>query len=118
MRSADIPGPGKRFGHDVTIRSFFVCARATDGAAIAPAKLEPTRPAAMVRRVIFVMSSPVSVEMMERTVAVADFKFVGGGDAGGDVILGGADRGGEVETLGETGRNGGRQRAAGAMRIA
>ena len=37
-RSADMPGPGSRFGHDVTMRQRCVCARATDGAAIAPAR--------------------------------------------------------------------------------
>ena len=36
-RSADMPGPGSRFGHDVTMRQRRVAARATCGAAIAPA---------------------------------------------------------------------------------
>ena len=35
-RSADMPGPGSRFGHDVTMRQRLVCARATEGAATAP----------------------------------------------------------------------------------
>ena len=30
-RSADMPGPGRRFGHDVTMRQRLPCARATDG---------------------------------------------------------------------------------------
>ncbi len=48
MRSADMPGPGSRFGHEVTMRHFTVCARAIDGAASAPAT-----PAAMnLRRVV------------------------------------------------------------------
>jgi hypothetical protein len=37
MRSATAPptcrGPGSRFGHDVTMRQRFACARATEGAA-------------------------------------------------------------------------------------
>ncbi len=32
-RSADMPGPGSRFGHDVTMRHFSVCAAAIAGAA-------------------------------------------------------------------------------------
>jgi hypothetical protein len=35
-----MPGPGKRFGHDVTMRHFKVAARAIDGAAIAPKALK------------------------------------------------------------------------------
>src|SRR6185437_5579684 len=58
-RSADMPGPGSRFGQDVTMRqrNVPVCARA--GAAMAPAI--PTAPArARLRRVIVVIfvSSP------------------------------------------------------------
>ena len=41
MRSADMPGPGSRFGHEVTMRHFSVCARATCGAATAPASVKP-----------------------------------------------------------------------------
>ena len=52
MRSADMPGPGSRFGHDVTMRHFIVCARAIVGAANAPAT-----PAAMnLRRVVMLHS--------------------------------------------------------------
>ena len=36
-RSADMPGPGSRFGHDVTMRQRRVCARAMWGAASAAA---------------------------------------------------------------------------------
>ncbi len=32
-RSADMPGPGRRFGHEVTMRQRRVCARAMEGAA-------------------------------------------------------------------------------------
>ena len=32
-RSADMPGPGRRFGQEVTMRQRFVCARAMEGAA-------------------------------------------------------------------------------------
>src|SRR3954470_24452040 len=35
-RSADMPGPGKRFGQEVTMRQRLVWARAIDGAATAP----------------------------------------------------------------------------------
>ena len=34
-RSADMPGPGSRFGHDVTMRQRRVCAVAIAGAASA-----------------------------------------------------------------------------------
>ena len=34
-RSADMPGPGRRFGQEVTMRHFCVCARAIEGAASA-----------------------------------------------------------------------------------
>jgi hypothetical protein len=68
-RSADMPGPGRRFGHDVTIFHFTVWARAIEGIAIAPKAPVTTA----VRRVILVMgSSPESVEMMQRPVALAD----------------------------------------------
>lgn len=40
-RSADMPGPGKRFGHDVTIRKRAVCASATLGVANTPATAAP-----------------------------------------------------------------------------
>ena len=41
MRSADMPGPGSRFGQEVTMRHFIVCARAIVGAASRPAALAP-----------------------------------------------------------------------------
>jgi hypothetical protein len=36
-RSADMPGPGRRLGHDVTMRQRTVCALATLGIATVPA---------------------------------------------------------------------------------
>ena len=53
-RSADMPGPGSRFGHDVTMRQRVVAARATCGAASAPAipAALPMRP----RREILLMT--------------------------------------------------------------
>src|SRR5687768_4494577 len=81
-RSADMPGPGRRFGQEVTIFHFTVCARAIDGIAIAPRA--PVVTAA--RRVILVMwSSPECVEVMQRPMALADFYGVGFGDGGGHV---------------------------------
>ena len=41
MRSADMPGPGRRFGQEVTMRHFSVSARAMAGAARRPAALAP-----------------------------------------------------------------------------
>src|SRR5665647_628480 len=41
MRSADRPGPGSRFGQDVTMRHLTVCARAMAGAASVPAAKAP-----------------------------------------------------------------------------
>jgi hypothetical protein len=35
-RSADMPGPGNRFGHEVTMRQRLFWASANDGAATAP----------------------------------------------------------------------------------
>ena len=55
MRSADMPGPGSRFGHDVTMRHLTVCARAIAGAASVPAMPAPA--AAMnLRRVVMGVS--------------------------------------------------------------
>ena len=92
-RSADMPGPGRRFGQDVTMRQRRVCARATAGAARAPL----LRRAKTVRRLMFVMCrsllrlarrrSPPRVKMMHRAVARADLEAVGRRDRGGDVGL-------------------------------
>ena len=57
MRSADRPGPGKRFGHDVTMRQRRVSARATAGAATAP-RSESAPPRASLRRVMSVIGLP------------------------------------------------------------
>ena len=58
-RSADMPGPGSRFGHEVTMRQRRVCARATAGAASVP--ISPSPPArASVRRVMSVIASSLS----------------------------------------------------------
>ncbi len=49
-RSADMPGPGRRFGQEVTMRHFSVSARAIAGAASAPASVKPA-PVTNLRRV-------------------------------------------------------------------
>jgi hypothetical protein len=59
-RSADRPGPGNRFGHEVTIRQRRVSARAKAGAASAPAS-DKAPPRAKFRRVILLMMSPVKL---------------------------------------------------------
>src|SRR3954463_3081279 len=86
-RSADMPGPGRRFGHDVTIFHFTFCARAMDGIATLPASPAPAA-MALRRGILLIVSSPVRVKMMQRAAAVADLQFVGRGDGGGDVIFG------------------------------
>src|SRR5690348_6798043 len=102
MRSADMPGPGKRLGHDVTIRHLTVCARAAVGMAIAPARLAVTA----LRRVIFVMvSSPSLMKMMQRAVAAADLEFAGGGDGTADECFGLPHRLDQIEAFGEAGRD-------------
>src|SRR5689334_10755856 len=85
IRSADMPGPGSRFGHEVTMRHLTPCARATAGMASAPA-----RPAVIARRrVMWLMgSSPNCVEMMQRAGAVPDLERAGRGDGAGDECLG------------------------------
>src|SRR5262245_47709355 len=93
MRSADMPGPGSRCGHDVTMRQRRVCAMPTDGAAIAA--LSPAEPAINLRRVSFIVRlpnrySPPVMKMMHRTVTLADRKLVGGLDCGCHIGLGGA----------------------------
>src|SRR3954467_7205425 len=85
-RSADMPGPGRRFGQEVTMRQRLVCARAIEGAASAGASAAARM---RVRRVGFGCSClslrdmgrllPPGVEMMHRAVAVADRELVGGG---------------------------------------
>jgi hypothetical protein len=54
MRSADIPGPGNRFGQDVTMRHFCAWARAIPGAASTPAVAPAAR--ANVRLVVMTFS--------------------------------------------------------------
>src|SRR5215204_6778780 len=61
---------------------------------------------------------PPRVKMMHGPVAAADRQAVGGGNGGGDEILGGAHGGDEIKTLRKAGGDGGRQRAAGAMGMA
>src|SRR6185312_16740653 len=55
-RSADMPGPGSRRGHEVTMRHFVVCARATAGAATAPTAVTPA-PMVNLRRVVLMALS-------------------------------------------------------------
>src|SRR4051812_50132725 len=83
-RSADRPGPGRRFGQEVTMRQRRVCARAMEGAASAAAAV--ARPASE-RRVSLDMRAllPPGVKMMHGAVAVADGQFVGGRNRGGDI---------------------------------
>jgi hypothetical protein len=70
MRSADMPGPGKRFGHDVTMRQrrLSLCAKA--GVATAPARPAAPRDTTP-RRVILAMVSSVKTNS---NVRVCDFK--------------------------------------------
>ena len=86
-RSADMPGPGRRFGHEVTMRQRFVCARATDGAAIAPARPSRRRRATRLRRVKRVMLCllPPGVKVMRRPVPLPDLELVGRRDRVGHV---------------------------------
>src|SRR4051812_1831096 len=106
MRSADMPGPGSRLGHEVTIFHFTVCACATTGIVIAPA-----RTAAAERRVILLMtSSPMRVKMMQRAVAMPNCEPVGGPDRGRDVGFCGLHRLRQIEAFGQPGRNRRRQR--------
>src|SRR5205807_10219514 len=58
-----------------------------------------------------------SVEMMDRSMAVTDAEAIGGGDRGADPGLGVAYRLLEGLALGEACRDGGGQRAAGAVGI-
>ena len=55
--------------------------------------------------------------MMDRTVPMADRKAVGGGDGSGEIGLGFAHGVNRGSALGQQRRNGGRERAARAMRI-
>src|SRR5215217_6261012 len=57
------------------------------------------------------------MEMMGRPVAGTYLYSVSGGNGRRDVVLGLADRAGKVSTLGEARRDGGRERAAGAVRV-
>src|SRR6185369_8549507 len=85
-RSADMPGPGRRFGQEVTMRQRLVCARAMEGAARLPASVAPATPAKL-RRVSLVMRVllPVGVKMMHGAVAMADGQFIRCGDRRGDI---------------------------------
>ena len=55
--------------------------------------------------------------MVHRPVPGPDADPVRGRDRGSDIGLGGADRLGQADTLGEAGGDRRRQRAAGAMRV-
>src|SRR5919109_550067 len=94
MRSAETPGPGRRRGHDVTMRNFCVCARAMEGAASVPA---PRTPSAARRSSFFIFISvfkplPHRMEMMDRPVSVADAELICRGDRGGHIVLRQCDR--------------------------
>src|SRR5262245_22423013 len=97
-RSADIPGPGSRFGHEVTMRQRRLCAIASEGTASAPAV---PKAAALTRRrrvivrmfgsfVLSMIGSPPLMKMMHWSVAGPDLQAVGRLDRGGDVAFGGA----------------------------
>ncbi len=75
MRSADMPGPGRRFGHEVTMRQRFVCARAMEGAARRGASDGGANEVAACE-LGHARLLPPGVEMMHRAVAVADGEFV------------------------------------------
>ena len=48
-----------------------------------------------------------SVKMMNRAMAMPDMEAIRGGDRGGDVSFGAANRGRQILTLGQTGGDGG-----------
>src|SRR5262249_6936823 len=87
-RSADMPGPGSRVGHDVTMRQRRVCARATAGmamAAPAPATTKSFRREISDMACLQNFTSPPLMEMMHRAVTLADGEFVGSTDRVRDV---------------------------------
>src|SRR3954471_15272227 len=104
MRSADSPGPGRRFGHDVTMRQRLPCARATEGAA------NVAVPAAISVRRVGVMNCllPPGMKVMHRAMALPDLELVGTADRLGDVLLGVGDRLAQPLALGGAGRDRGR----------
>src|SRR5664279_34651 len=65
MRSADRPGPGSRFGQEVTMRHLTVCARATAGAASIPAAAAPK---AKLRRVVMALFLYFSHDLFRKPV--------------------------------------------------
>src|SRR6188472_92079 len=93
-RSADMPGPGNRFGQDVTIRQRTDCAWATFGIATAPAARAPP-PTSFRRDSLLMMVPKISarqvraplegVEVMDRAMAMADVEAVGRSDRRTDI---------------------------------
>src|SRR5664280_977655 len=67
MRSADRPGPGSRFGQDVTMRHLTVCARAMAGAASVPAAAAPA-PNVKLRRVVMSVSFYFAHDLFRKPV--------------------------------------------------
>src|SRR5579863_486682 len=62
-------------------------------------------------------TSIIPMEMMDRAVAVSDMEAIGRGDGGADEGLGVAHGDLHLLALGKTGRDRGRQRAAGAVGV-
>src|ERR1043166_381233 len=105
-RSADMPGPGRRFGHDVTMRHLTGAARATAGAASPPTAAGPDF--ISLRRVSVGMASPSSppgVKMMHGAVARPDREPVGAGDRERHIGLGLANGFDQPEALREPRRD-------------
>src|SRR5207302_9385109 len=114
-RTADMPGPGSRLGHEVTMRHLTGAARATAGAASTPARAGPAF--ISLRRVILAMASPSwppSVKMMHRPMARTDREPVGAGDRQRHVSLRLGHGFAQLGPLGVARRSGWRGRAAGA----
>ena len=86
MRSADMPGPGSRFGQDVTMRHFCVCARRDRAERARTAGGNAGADGEIVAEWSCRLS--LAEEMMQRPVAVTDLERVGSRDRRGDIVLG------------------------------
>ncbi len=118
-RSADMPGPGSRFGHDVTMRQRLRL-RARDRRRGEPCGERGCRrrDCAVMSLLMIVLAHHQCVEMMHRPVPVADRELVRRAPiARGDIILRVAPRPRRATALGEARGDGRRQRAAGAVRV-
>src|SRR5215470_13379502 len=105
-RSADMPGPGRRFGQEVTMRHCRLSPSAIPGAATAPTAMVPA-PSSLRREtlvaLVSVMRSPPMMKMMHRPAAGSDVEPFRRRNRGGDIVLGAAHGFGESLSLGEPG---------------